>query len=98
MRAHHTYRSERRNDWRKLDGVTWLEHNAKAPGADPWHIGSIQKPRRPVTYHLRASRYMPHIGAKERARHAGKPEGAMHVTGHQRMATLLAWIAEQNAA
>ena len=24
------------------------------------------------------SRYMPHIGTKERARHAGKPDGAMH--------------------
>lgn len=24
------------------------------------------------------SRYMPHIGAKERARHAGKPDGVMH--------------------
>lgn len=24
------------------------------------------------------SRYTPHIGAKERARHAGKPDGAMH--------------------
>lgn len=23
-------------------------------------------------------RYMPHIGAKERARHAGKPDGVMH--------------------
>lgn len=24
------------------------------------------------------SRHMPHIGAKERARHAGKPDGVMH--------------------
>ena len=24
------------------------------------------------------SKYMPHLGAKERARHAGKPDGLMH--------------------
>lgn len=24
------------------------------------------------------SRYVPHIGAKERARHAGEPDGVMH--------------------
>ena len=29
----------------------------------------------------KGSRYMPHIGAKERARHAGKPDGAMHGKG-----------------
>lgn len=70
MRAHNTYRSERRNDWRRLDGVTWAEHNARSAGADPYHIGSNQKPRRAPTYHLRASRYMPHIGKKERGRYA----------------------------
>lgn len=32
------------------------------------------------TRSLRAgrSKYMPHLGVKERARHAGKPDGAMH--------------------
>lgn len=38
------------------------------------------------------SKYMPHIGAKERARHAGKPDGPMHVTGHQRRAEHAAWL------
>lgn len=32
------------------------------------------------------SKYTPHIGAKERARHAGKPDGPMHVTGWERRA------------
>lgn len=29
------------------------------------------------------SKRMPHIGAKERARHAGKPDGPMHRTPHE---------------
>lgn len=41
------------------------------------------------------SRYMPHIGAKERARHAGKPDGPMHVTGWQRRAEHAEWLASQ---
>ena len=38
------------------------------------------------------SRYMPHIGAKERARHAGKPDGVMHAVPpiHLRNAAALA--------
>lgn len=32
------------------------------------------------------SSHRPHIGDKERARHAGKPDGPMHVTGWQRQA------------
>lgn len=29
------------------------------------------------------SKYMPHIGAKEAARHAGKPDGKMHLSPHE---------------
>ncbi len=67
-RLAHTYRSNRRNDWRSLDGVTWLEHN-ETDGRDKWHIGTIQRPRMVRSWAAR-SKYMPHIGKKERARHA----------------------------
>lgn len=67
MRAHNTYRAERRNDWRKLDGVTWAEHNRRDHtdlfdvGTDLtyWQSGAVAR-----------SKYMPHIGAKERGRYA----------------------------
>ena len=29
------------------------------------------------------SKYAPHIGKKEAARHAGKPDGKMHLTPHE---------------
>lgn len=29
------------------------------------------------------SKYLPHIGRKEAARHAGKPDGKMHLTPHE---------------
>lgn len=32
------------------------------------------------------SKYMPRLGAKERARHAGKPDGLMHLTPHEHRA------------
>jgi hypothetical protein len=66
MRAHNSYRSERRNDWRKLNGVTWAEHNAR-DRLGPDRIGTW-----PATYLLRPhgrSKYMPHNGAKERGRY-----------------------------
>ena len=42
--------------------------------------------------HIGPSCYMPHIGAKERARHAGKPDGVMHAVPpiHLRNAAALA--------
>lgn len=46
--------------------------------------GRSEPVRARKNYRPRHSRYMPHIGAKERARHAGKPDGPMHVTGHDR--------------
>ena len=53
MRARSTYRSERRNEWRGMNqwlegrsAIEWGLFNARKPGADPWHIGSIEKPRR----------------------------------------------------
>jgi len=35
------------------------------------------------------SKRTPHIGAKERARHAGKPDGPMHRTPHEHRALCL---------
>lgn len=35
------------------------------------------------------SKYQPHIGIKERARHQGKPNGAMHLTPHEHRALTL---------
>ena len=64
MRNPITYRSERRNDWRELDGVTWQEHN-KRGAPDPWHIGSVQSQK--VTMRPRKigrSKYMPHESIK----------------------------------
>lgn len=40
-------------------------------------------------------RYMPHIGAKERARHAGKPDGAMHGQGPIHKANLIARLVDK---
>lgn len=68
MRAHNTYRSERRNDWRKLNGVTWLEHNRR-DHTDEYGVGSET-----ATYWqsgaVARSKYQPHIGKKERGRYA----------------------------
>ena len=38
---------------------------------------------RDADYYLGRSRYRPHIGKKEAARHAGKPDGKMHLTPHE---------------
>lgn len=67
MRPHNTYRSARRNDWRKLDGVTWAEHNARER-LDHYRIGTW--PAKYVQTNANRSKYMPHIGAKERGRYA----------------------------
>lgn len=56
-----------------------------AAGAPPRYLDVIdaathERPMNQATrsYRPKASRYMPHIGAKERARHAGKSDGPMH--------------------
>lgn len=67
MRAHNSYRSERRNDWRKLNGVTWAEHNAR-DRLGPDRIGTWPAPYRPARGSR--SKYQPHIGKKERGRYA----------------------------
>lgn len=43
------------------------------------------------------SKYMPHIGAKERRRYIGWPDGPMHVTGHERRAEHAKWLASLEA-
>ena len=66
-----TYRSARREAWKALpraDRASWAEYNGSTnePGImSP--VGSNWHNR----YHLTA-------GKKERARHAGRPDGAMH--------------------
>lgn len=68
MRSANTYRAERRNDWRTLKGVTWAEHNRRER-SDKFSVGTA----RPDDYFPGAvsrSKYMPHIGAKERGRYA----------------------------
>jgi hypothetical protein len=62
IRPEMTYRAERRNNWRTLNGVTWQEHNDR-PQSDPWHIGSMQDNR--VTMRRRSrSKYLPHESVK----------------------------------
>ena len=41
-------------------------------------MGRIEIPIGLRTCVAKRTRYMPHIGAKERARHAGRPDGPMH--------------------
>lgn len=64
-RLGHTYRSERRNAWRAL-GVDWTYFN-KPSYEDRNLYGSGVSGS--VTAHVARSKYMPHIGKKERARH-----------------------------
>lgn len=64
-----TYRHMRRNAWRATNAWPWPEFNRTHVGANPYHIGSIARPRH-APAHVARSKYMPHIGAKERGRHA----------------------------
>ena len=71
MRASATYRAQRRNDWRKLNGVGWDEYNDHKGLSNPWRIGSGQFADGSVQSWVARSKYMPHIGKKERARRVG---------------------------
>lgn len=49
------------------------------PASDPWRDADFgMRPARSALRPRRISNRMPHIGTKERARHAGKPDGPMH--------------------
>ena len=66
-----TYRSARRNAWRAIpSGIrpSWAEYN-----------GSTNEPRIMSPFNRSwHPRYWLTQGTKERARHAGRPDGAMH--------------------
>lgn len=71
MRARETYRSERRNAWRatRINGlIPWARFNGRAP---KYQIGSALPGE---MYHapgfVARSKYMPHIGKKQRAKGA----------------------------
>lgn len=62
-RAHDTYRSARRAEWRaiKPQRPAWADFNGKLP---KYSIGSVRQPRR-VVFSGDRSKYIPHIGAKQ---------------------------------
>jgi len=71
MRAHDTYRSERRNAWafaRTLTTIPWRAWNTRFHGSAGYSIPSTAYPPTLVRHRDR-SKYMPHIGAKERGRY-----------------------------
>lgn len=80
-RAADTYRSARREAWKAIpsaDRPTWAEHN-RAALTPAFGIGSARKPGIMSPFNRSwHPRYWLTKGAKERARHAGKPDGAMH--------------------
>lgn len=61
------------------EGDRVIEARDDALGFKALYLGSPRRPDRHRSISAQdRSRYMPHIGAKERARHAGKPDGPMH--------------------
>jgi hypothetical protein len=74
MRTADTYRGRRRNDWsaaRKLALVPWREWNVTFHGRAGFSIPARVYPPTMARTASR-SKYMPHIGAKERGRYASK--------------------------
>ena len=72
MRPKFTYRFARRNAWsgaRKLAAIAWREWNVQFNGRSGFSIPSRVYPPTFVRTASR-SKYMPHIGNKERGRYA----------------------------
>jgi hypothetical protein len=68
MRHSSSYRSERRNQWHR-GGTSWASFNAGICHSDAdFGVGTRIAPYRPAR--LRPSKYMPHIGKKQRAKGA----------------------------
>lgn len=59
-----------------MAGSIAVTYQALEAGPDPVRLRK-RSAARPTAYRSPRGR-LPHIGAKERARHAGKPDGAMH--------------------
>jgi hypothetical protein len=72
MRDADTYRAKRRNEWRRAtEGgrMGWREFNIRAFGGVGYSIPEKYKPARTTMRSWVArSKYMPHIGAKQRAK------------------------------
>lgn len=67
MRDVNTYRSNRRNEWHSLiRDVPWSAYNKH--GGSKYQIGSLRAPL--VVGHVARSKYMPHIGKKQREKGA----------------------------
>jgi hypothetical protein len=69
-RPANTYRAARRNDWHG-SGIAWhLANRATHPDDRKWFGSPLVGELFHATSHVARSKYMPHIGKKERARHA----------------------------
>lgn len=78
MRASNTYRSRRRNDWRfaqEFATVPWRQWNITFYGAAGYGIPERIHPPSMARAHVARSKYMPHIGNKERTRYATPSNG-----------------------
>ena len=78
MRAANTYRTERRNSWafaRTIATITWREWNVTFHSKDGYGIPERIYAPSMARAHVARSKYMPHIGKKERARYATPSHG-----------------------
>lgn len=67
MRDGNTYRAARRSRWSAFRVGTWAGFNRPKVGAE-YQVGTV--PTRYAPSAVARSKYMPHIGNKERGRHA----------------------------
>jgi len=70
MRDASTYRTERREEWKAVKANSpvpypWAHFNTPAP---KYQLGTLRAPM--VAAHVARSKYMPHIGNKQRAKGA----------------------------
>jgi hypothetical protein len=86
-----TYRQYRRMRWAeyRMSGspLSWADYNKQFAGA--YDIKAIREQSPQPWWHQASSRpapskYVPHIGAKQRAKTAGRPDGAMHYPSKER--------------
>ncbi len=70
MRNASTYRSERREEWKRVKAFhggefPWENYNTPAP---KYHLGSVQQPVALIQRRASRSKYMPHNGKQEMER------------------------------
>jgi hypothetical protein len=71
MRASNTYRAERRNEWALAGrGVSWRQWNAEWYSKAGYGIPERLHAPSMARAHVARSKYMPHIGDKQRAKGA----------------------------